>query len=119
MSLPLADRLEQLRADARGRLATSADAAAVEELRHELLGRSGTLTVLMRSLAEAPAEDRPALGRLANEVRSEIEAALAARLAEVSAGAMDAQLESRTAGHDRPWPADAHRSSAPDSRRGA
>ena len=48
----------------------------------------------MRSLGEAPAEERPALGRLANEVRVEIESALAARLAEVTAGALDAQLES-------------------------
>ncbi len=83
----------KLRADARTRLAASADAAAVEALRHELLGRSGALTGLMRSLGEAPAEDRPALGRLANEVRSEIESALAARLAEVTAGAVDARLE--------------------------
>ena len=37
----LATRLEQLRTDARTRLAASADAAAVEALRHELLGRSG------------------------------------------------------------------------------
>ncbi len=89
----LATRLEQLRTDARTRLAATADAAAVEALRHELLGRSGALTGLMRSLGEAAAEDRPALGRLANEVRSEIESALAARLAEVTAGTVDTRLE--------------------------
>ena len=89
----LAERLETLRADARSRLAGAADANAVEAIRHELLGRSGELTALLRSVGEAPAEERPALGRLANEVRAEIEAALAARLAEVTAGALDAQLE--------------------------
>jgi phenylalanyl-tRNA synthetase alpha chain len=94
MDMPdLATRLEQLRTDARARLAASADAAAVDALRHELLGRSGALTALLRSLGEAPAEDRPALGRLANQVRAEIESALAARRAEVTAGTLAAQLE--------------------------
>src|SRR4029079_9019817 len=86
--------LERLRADARERLAGATDAPGVEQLRHDLLGRSGQLTVLLRSLGEAPADERAALGRLANEVRAEIEAALGGRLAELSAGALDAQLES-------------------------
>jgi phenylalanyl-tRNA synthetase alpha chain len=87
-------RLEQVRADAQARLAAAADAPAVEEVRHALLGRSGALTALMRELGQAPAADRPALGRLANEVRDAVEAAIAARLGEVTAGSLDARLES-------------------------
>jgi phenylalanyl-tRNA synthetase alpha chain len=89
----LDQRLEQLRSDAAARLATATDAAAVEEVRRALLGRSGDLTTLMRGLAEVAAADRPAAGRLANEVRQEVEAAVAARLAEVTAGSLDARLE--------------------------
>jgi phenylalanyl-tRNA synthetase alpha chain len=90
---PLVERLEGIRADARSRLATAEDAAAVDGLRHDLLGRSGELTTLLRSIGRAPSDERPALGRLANEVRAEIEAAVAARLAEVTAGTLDARLE--------------------------
>ncbi|HEX5578556.1 MAG TPA: phenylalanine--tRNA ligase subunit alpha [Candidatus Limnocylindria bacterium] len=93
MSSPLVERLEALRAEAATRLAAADDAAAVEALRHALLGRSGELTTLLRSVGEAPADERPAIGRLANEVRAELEAALAARLGEVTAGAIDARLE--------------------------
>ena len=37
----------RVRADAEAGLAAAADAAAVEALRHELLGRSGSLTALL------------------------------------------------------------------------
>jgi phenylalanyl-tRNA synthetase alpha chain len=89
----LRGQLEQLRADTPARVDATTDAAAVEALRHELLGRNGKLTALMRELASVPADERPAIGRLANDVRAEIETALAARLAHVSAGELDAQLE--------------------------
>ena len=89
----LPNRLNQLRDDAPARLAASADDAAVEAIRHELLGRSGELTSLMRELGSVPADERPAIGRLANEVRAEVEAAIATRLAEVTAGKLDARLE--------------------------
>jgi phenylalanyl-tRNA synthetase alpha chain len=89
----LQQRLEQLRTDATARLSAAADAAAVEEVRHELLGRSGELTGLMRSLGQAPPDVRPALGRLANEVRGQLDEAIRRRLADVSAGALEARLE--------------------------
>src|SRR5918999_1060592 len=84
--------LEQLRSEARGRLADAASASDVEALRHDLLGRSGSLTVLLRQLGTVPADDRPAVGRLANEVRTELEAAVADRLGALAAGDLDARL---------------------------
>jgi phenylalanyl-tRNA synthetase alpha chain len=89
----LGARLEQLRADASARLAAASDPAEVEAIRHALLGRSGELTTVMRQLGQAPAEERPALGKLANQVRGEVETAVAARLGEVTAGVLDARLE--------------------------
>jgi phenylalanyl-tRNA synthetase alpha chain len=89
----LAARLERLGADASARLAAASDPAAVEAVRHALLGRSGELTAVVRQLGQEPAEERPAIGKLANRVRSEVEAAVAVRLAEVTAGDLDARLE--------------------------
>jgi phenylalanyl-tRNA synthetase alpha chain len=86
-------QLEQLHVETPARLNAAGDAGAVEALRHELLGRNGTLTSLMRELGQAPPEDRPSLGKLANEVRGEIEAAITARLAGLIAGSLDARLE--------------------------
>jgi phenylalanyl-tRNA synthetase alpha chain len=86
-------QLEQLRAETPARLEAAGDAATLEAVRHELLGRNGTLTSLMRGLGQAAPEDRPGLGKLANEVRAEIEAAITARLAALTAGSLEARLE--------------------------
>ena len=72
--------LEELRTTARKRLTSASNAAEVDDLGHELLGRSGRLTALLKQLGSAPAAERPALGQAANEVRREIEAAIAERL---------------------------------------
>jgi phenylalanyl-tRNA synthetase alpha chain len=84
--------LEAVRGQARERLAAAPDVEAVDALRHELLGRTGTLTTLLRGLGEVPAEERPAIGQLANAVRQEVEAAIGQRLAELRAGDLEGRL---------------------------
>ena len=86
--------LEATRSQARERLSAADGWDAVEALRHELLGRSGSLTGLLRRLGEVAPDERPALGQLANEVRAELETAIEDRLAALRA----ADLESRLAG---------------------
>ena len=61
-------------------------------LRHELLGRSGSVTLLLKQLGSVPAEERPALGQLANDVRRQLEAAVEARQAELAGTDHDARL---------------------------
>ena len=87
----LKEQIEATRADATERLARATTADEVEALRHELLGRSGGLTSLLRGLGEVPAEERPAIGQLANAVRIEVEATIAQRLMELRAGDLDAR----------------------------
>ena len=90
--MSLAEDLTALRESARERLADAASAGAVEQLRHDLLGRSGELTLLLRGLGTAPESERPALGRLANEVRAEVEGAVGERLGALQAGALEERL---------------------------
>jgi phenylalanyl-tRNA synthetase alpha chain len=86
--------LDALRSAARDRLTASASVEAVEELRHELLGRSGQLTRLMKQLASVQTDERPAVGRLANDVRTELEAGIGERLAALRAGHLEDRLDS-------------------------
>ncbi len=88
----LRDNLQQLQADALRRVAEAPDLAAVEALRSALLGRSGELTLLLRQLADVDPEERPAVGKLANDVRDEVEVALRSRLEQLSAGAAETRL---------------------------
>jgi phenylalanyl-tRNA synthetase alpha chain len=91
--MSLADDLVALRESARARLAEATTPEAVDGLRHDLLGRTGELTTLLKGLATAPAEERPALGRLANEVRGEVETAIGDRLAALQGSALDERLQ--------------------------
>ena len=86
--------LDELRNTASERLAAASGTDQIEELRRDLLGRSGRLTAVLRQLGSVPAEERPAIGQRANEVRSELEAAIGARLAELQHGDLEERLAS-------------------------
>jgi phenylalanyl-tRNA synthetase alpha chain len=68
--------LENLRRRALGRVAAAADPDEIETLSVDLLGKKGELTVVLRGIGSLPAEERPKVGAIANEVRGAIEAAL-------------------------------------------
>jgi len=63
-----------------------------EALRVRYLGKKGELTAVLRGMGALTPEERPVVGALANEVRAEIEAAFAARVAEEKERALNDQL---------------------------
>jgi len=67
------DELYAIREKADGALAQAQTPEALEELRVSLLGKKGELTQILKSLGRLGAEERPAMGQLANEVRLDIE----------------------------------------------
>jgi phenylalanyl-tRNA synthetase alpha chain len=71
--------VEQLGKEAAAALAASADEAALEAWRIAYLGRKGHLTLLLRSLAALPIEERREVGSIANRLRGSLEEALKAR----------------------------------------
>ena len=56
--------------------AISEENAGLEQIRIKYLGKKGELTSVLRGMGALSAEERPIIGQIANEVRSEIEAAL-------------------------------------------
>lgn len=48
----------------------------LEELKLQFLGKSGTLTLAMKEITKLPLEERPEVGKLANEVKQIIEEAI-------------------------------------------
>ena len=71
--------------------AISADNADLEQLRIQYLGKKGELTAVLRGMGALSAEERPVVGQLANEVRTEIETALKAK----AEAQKNAELEKR------------------------
>ena len=66
------DKLLELKTRALKELESVSERSDIEELRQHYLGRKGLLTLLLKRLAELPKEERPAIGRLANQVKEEI-----------------------------------------------
>jgi len=78
--------LRQLQAEAESKLAGLENLKDLEEVRVSYLGRKGVFTSLLRRLGQVSADDRPRLGKLANEIKDTLEQKFNARKAELAAG---------------------------------
>jgi phenylalanyl-tRNA synthetase alpha chain len=70
-----------------------ADLATLEDVRVRFLGRKAELTVLLRSITELPAEERPGVGKFGNLVKRELESALETRRVALEAEELVGALE--------------------------
>lgn len=69
--------LENIRAEASKRIAEAQNRPELEALRVRYLGKKGDITAILKQMGKLSAEERPAMGQLANEVRSSIETLIA------------------------------------------
>jgi phenylalanyl-tRNA synthetase alpha chain len=89
----LTAQLRALRDEALPRIAAATDVAALDELDLHYLGRKGgALSGLMRGIGSLPAEDRPRVGIVVNDVRGAVESALAAARRRAGAAALAERL---------------------------
>ena len=71
--------LKALRESSLAAIAGAEDAQALDALRVQYLGKKGELTMVLKQMGKLSAEERPAMGQLANEVRAALEAQLEAQ----------------------------------------
>jgi len=79
----LEEKLRKMAVEAGQSLAAARNMEEVNEIRICYLGRKGELTQILRGMGTINAEDRPRLGQLANEIRAQIEAGIAAYTAAI------------------------------------
>jgi phenylalanyl-tRNA synthetase alpha chain len=84
--------LEALQAEALGSVGAAPDAATLESIELDVLGKKGRLTTVLRGIGALPAEDRPKVGAIANAVRQAIEAALAEKGTALRGSELEARL---------------------------
>lgn len=89
----LRERLESLRREVERELAAANEPARVEEIRVRILGRKGALTAEAKAIGALPVGERPGAGELVNVVKDALEAAIAAREADLAGGALARRLE--------------------------
>jgi phenylalanyl-tRNA synthetase alpha chain len=80
-------QLEQIRAAALEEAAAAADEAALEAVRVKYLGRTGSISGLSEGMRSLSKEDKPRLGKLLNDTRSAVTAALDERKAALASNA--------------------------------
>ncbi len=90
----LTQQLAEMEAAATAAFAAARTAGDLEALHVEYLGKKGQLTVILRGIGALPAEDRPKVGAIANEVRERVERVFAKAQAAVREAALEARLAS-------------------------
>ena len=93
-TMSIADQLSSLRDEGLAAVAAAVDLTGLDTVRVEYLGRQGSLTAILRGLGSLPAEERPIAGKVSNEVRVALEAALLERHDVLAAADMVARIDS-------------------------
>lgn len=90
------DQLASIEQTALVAISSAATIAELDGLRVQYLGKKGELTAVLKMMGKLSADERPAMGQLANDVREALENALATANGNLSAKALEAQLEEET-----------------------
>ena len=88
----MSDDLEALKQRTEAELAEAADLRAWDAIRVGVLGKSGSLTALLRELGKVPPEQRRERGAAVNRLRDELAAAIEARRLALETAALEARL---------------------------
>ena len=86
------EQLESIRANALAEISAADNLSALEEIRVKYSGKKGEVTAILKQMGKLSAEERPVMGALANEVRSDIEQALESKTARINRRLLEKQL---------------------------
>ena len=90
------EQLAKIRAEALTAFEHAGNSAALDALRVQYLGKKGELTAVLKQMGRLSAEERPAMGQLANEVRAALEKAIEATAKKLADAALEQQLKDET-----------------------
>ncbi|MBQ4224783.1 MAG: phenylalanine--tRNA ligase subunit alpha [Oscillospiraceae bacterium] len=90
------EQLEEIRSKAIALLDECADIGLLDDLRVKYLGKKGELTAILKQMGKLTAEERPAMGQLANKVRADIEEKIAEKSAQINEALEEARIAAET-----------------------
>ena len=90
------EMLQKLREASVAAILQADDITALENLRVKYLGKKGELTAILKQMGRLSAEERPAMGQLANQVRAELEEAIDQRREALNARMLEMRLKAET-----------------------
>jgi phenylalanyl-tRNA synthetase alpha chain len=86
------EQLERIIADAASAIASTASVADLEQAKARFLGKSGSLTDLLKGLGKLPPEEKPRAGALINQAKQQVESMLQQRRDAILAAELDSRL---------------------------
>ncbi|MBI4831808.1 MAG: phenylalanine--tRNA ligase subunit alpha, partial [Candidatus Lindowbacteria bacterium] len=69
----LKEELDRIRQEALAKIGQCGDISSLRQIEIEYLGRKGAITQVLRQMGSLPQEERAAIGKLANELKAEIQ----------------------------------------------
>lgn len=90
------DKINELYESALKALATAGDLKSLDEIRVAFLGKSGTVTGLLKGMRDVAPEDRPKVGQMVNDLREKIGIALEQKETELKKAEMQKALASES-----------------------
>ena len=90
--MTIIDDLKAIESEAAKGIGGVGDLAELDRIRVAVTGKKGSLTGVLRQMGQLDPEDRPRVGKLANEVRARIEASLEQRKHELEHAALEARI---------------------------
>ncbi len=90
------EQLKSIEERARESVSAVTDLKALDELRVKLLGKKGELTAILKQMGKLSAEERPAMGQLANQVRAQLETMISEKTKALQDAAQNARLAAET-----------------------
>ena len=92
--MDMQEQLQKIQEEAIAQLETVNDKAGLEAMRLKYLGKKGELTLILRSMGQMPAEDRPKAGQMINAVRETLTAKMDALDGKIKALEQEKKLQS-------------------------
>ncbi len=90
------EQLESIRAEAEAALKNIETLEELDNARIKFLGKKGELTGVLKTMGSLAPEERPVVGQLANQIRSDIAAGIEAKAKELKDAAQEARLLAET-----------------------
>ncbi len=87
------EKLDNIKAAALREIELASTTAELNNVRVKYLGKSGEISLLMRDMATVAKEDRPAMGKLVNELRNAVEGTLIAKTEQIAELEKQARLK--------------------------
>ncbi len=89
------DQLSALLSTAQQRIAQASNPQTLDQLRIQYLGKKGELTQLLKSVSDLPVDQRPAMGKLVNDLKRELQELIDQRSHEFESQVVSEQLSTQ------------------------